>query len=338
MTRRMHITVATLPVIVATLWIATGAVFTQEPSSSPPQAETSTESWNFPQTVDGQPDIQGMWVPGDLGRPLETPAPSPATRSAAPRGDGPPIINIWHDVTRTRDRTAIIVDPSDGTIPWQPWAVEAKQYISAHQGKGMDPVDPLFLDPVSKCLPYGVPRINSPSAYSGYQFLQRPGMVVIHYEQGHQYRIIRLDERPHVGEKHPTVEWQFTRTLGGQHTRCRRYEFQRQDLGVWPFVIAGLGAIHQSGADRGRALRLYRPRHDSLRGDDDGSEPVFAAVDHLHQGVRQGSRGSPLVRVRVLRGQPRHRPHNVRESKGHRNQKNDRTPRIEEMRTSRNRF
>ena len=200
MTRRMHITVATLSAIVATLWIATGSVFTQEPSSSPPQAETSTESWNVPRTADGQPDIQGMWVPGDLGRPLETPPPRPATRSAAPRGDGPPVINIWHDVTRTRDETAIIVDPSDGTIPWQAWAVKAKQYISGHQGKGMDPLDPLFLDPVSKCLPYGVPRINSPNAYSGYQFLQRPGMVVIHYEQGHQYRIIRLDERPHVGE------------------------------------------------------------------------------------------------------------------------------------------
>ena len=93
----------------------------------------------------------------------------------------------------------IIVDPPDGKIPWLPWAVKAKQYISAHQGTaGL--VDPLFLDPVSKCLPYGVPRINSPNPYSGYQFLQRPGMVVIHYEQGHQYRIIRLDGQPHVGE------------------------------------------------------------------------------------------------------------------------------------------
>ncbi len=51
MTRRLHITVASLSAIVATLWIATGSVFAQEPSSSPPQAETSTESWNFPKTA-----------------------------------------------------------------------------------------------------------------------------------------------------------------------------------------------------------------------------------------------------------------------------------------------
>ena len=199
MTRRMHMIIATLTAIVATLWLPTGSVFTQEPSESPSPAEIG-QPWSFPQTADGQPDIQGMWIASDWGRPLETPAPRPATRPAAPRGDGPPIIDPWHDVTMTHDGTAIIVDPPDGTIPWQPWAVKAKQYISAHQGKGRDPVDPLFLDPVSKCLPYGVPRINSPNSYSGYQFLQRPGMVVIHYEQGHQYRIIRLDEQSHVGE------------------------------------------------------------------------------------------------------------------------------------------
>ena len=207
MTRQMHILVAALAATVATLWLPTGSVFTQEPSS-PPEAATGSEPWDFPQTADGQPDIQGMWIPADWGRPLETPMPPPEPQTApsaepsTPRkySGGPPNEAGWSDVPWGSDSTAIIVDPPDGKIPWLPWAVEAKTYVSAHQGNGPEPVDPLFLDPVSKCLPYGVPRISSPNPYSGYQFLQRPGMVVIHYEQGHQYRIIRLDGRPHVGK------------------------------------------------------------------------------------------------------------------------------------------
>lgn len=199
MIRRMSILIATFLPAVATLWPAADSVFTQERQVSPATAQTGTRQWSFPRTADGQPDIQGMWIAADWGRPLETPAPAPATRSATPRGGGPPNEEGWSDVKMTRDRTSIIVDPPDGKIPWLPWAVKAKQYISAHQGTS-GPVDPLFLDPASKCLPYGVPRINSPNPYSGYQILQRPGMVAIYYEQGHQYRIIRLGGQPHIGK------------------------------------------------------------------------------------------------------------------------------------------
>ena len=207
MSRPLHILIATLPAIVAAVWLATGSVFTQEPPASASGATVDAEPWSFPKTADGQPDIQGMWIASDWGRPLETPAPAPSpppARSAEPStpvqySGGPPSEAGWSDVQWGTDTRPIIVDPPDGKIPWLPWAVKAKEYVSAHQGTN-GPVDPLFLDPVSKCLPYGVPRISSPNPYSGYQFLQRPGMVVIHYEQGHQYRIIRLDGRPHVGK------------------------------------------------------------------------------------------------------------------------------------------
>lgn len=197
---RMPGLAATFVVTIATLWLATGPVSTQEGPASAPKVKPATNTWAPPRTADGQPDVQGMWIAGDWGRPLETPAPEAARDAArAPRGGGPPSEEGWSDVKTTRDRTPIIVDPPDGKIPWLPWAVKAKEYISAHQGTS-GPADPLFLDPVSKCLPYGVPRINSPNPYSGYQFLQRPGLVAIYYEQGHQYRIIPLDGRPHVGK------------------------------------------------------------------------------------------------------------------------------------------
>ena len=186
---------ATALAAAAILWLATGSVSTQPPSS-PASGTLESEPWEAPRTADGQPDIQGMWISDDWGRPLETPTAErpPPQRS----GGGPPSEAAWSDVELTSDRTSIIVDPPDGNIPWLPWAASARDYVVAHQGNS-GAVDPLFLDPVSKCLPYGVPRINSPNPYSGYQILQRPGMVVIVYEQGHQYRIIRLDGRPHVG-------------------------------------------------------------------------------------------------------------------------------------------
>ena len=208
MRRRMKVPLDTLAMsaaIGATLWLLAVSVFTQEMSELPVKSELA-QPWDFPQTVDGQPDIQGMWIAADWGRPLEAPAPKAKPPSAAESSTtrkysgGPPNEPGWSDVPWGTDSTPIIVDPPDARIPWLPWAVKAKTYVSAHQGNGPEPVDPLFLDPVSKCLPYGVPRISSPNPYSGYQFLQREGMVVIHYEQGHQYRIIRLDGRPHVGK------------------------------------------------------------------------------------------------------------------------------------------
>ena len=46
------------------------------------------------------------------------------------------------------------------------------------------------------CLAPGVPRITVPQVVVGYQIFQKPGYVVIFYEQSHLYRTIPLDNRP----------------------------------------------------------------------------------------------------------------------------------------------
>src|SRR5258708_7699532 len=77
MTRR---TLGLLTALVATAaahWVSTSSVSTQERPTSAPAANTAAQTWSLPRTPDGQPDIQGMWNPGDWGRPLETPAPEP---------------------------------------------------------------------------------------------------------------------------------------------------------------------------------------------------------------------------------------------------------------------
>lgn len=81
----------------------------------------------------------------------------------------------------------VVVDPADGKIPYQPWAMEKKKDLMEHH---------LFEDPQAHCYLSGVPRqMYTPF---GFQILQPAGYVVLLYEAFHSYRIIPLDSRPHI--------------------------------------------------------------------------------------------------------------------------------------------
>jgi len=147
-----------------------------------------------PRTPDGQPDMQGMWLPGGEGLPMErasivapapaaggdgAPAPAGGGRGGGGRGGAGP-------------RPTMIVDPPDGKVPFQPWALARRAEIIDNQDKFE------FVDPRVRCLPAGVPRVNLPIVFNTYQILQTPGHVVFLYEWSHLYRDIPLDGRPHV--------------------------------------------------------------------------------------------------------------------------------------------
>ena len=160
------------------------------------EASASTKSWTPPRTPDGQPDLQGMWLPPPGGQ-METatgapwrPGPNLGAfdfgAAAAARAERPA-------APTQRERKPMVVDPPDGIIPLQPWAAAKREEIIKHQ---YDKVE--YLDPRVRCLPSGVPRVNLPVNYNTYQFLQKPGYVVLLYEWNHLYRIIPLDGRPHV--------------------------------------------------------------------------------------------------------------------------------------------
>ena len=81
----------------------------------------------------------------------------------------------------------VVVDPPDGSLPYQPWA-RAERIDRELPHRGYD-------DPTAHCFVAGVPRsMYTPSPY---QILQPPGYVVLLFERM-SWRIIPLDGRPHI--------------------------------------------------------------------------------------------------------------------------------------------
>ena len=83
---------------------------------------------------------------------------------------------------------AAIVDPPDGTLPILPWAAEqsdlnAVRYVHHNAA--------CFLAGVPNTMYHGGPR----------QILQTPDHLVILSYNAHAYRIVRLDDRPPLGER-----------------------------------------------------------------------------------------------------------------------------------------
>jgi len=165
--------------------VTTGEKSNQEASYVPPRTE-----W-------GDPDLRGHYLPGAsqaMERKTNTtwrqPEGSNRGQGAAfsrffePDPDAPP--------RPIRVNTPMVIDPPNGRIPFQPWAVEQRAEIMARQNELE------HLDPRVKCLPSALPRAHLPVGYNTYQILQIPGYVVMLYEWNHLYRYIPLDGRPHV--------------------------------------------------------------------------------------------------------------------------------------------
>ena len=151
-----------------------------------------------PRTPDGQPDMQGMWLPGGTDLRMERASggeqPPTADQNAAP-GQGGGGRGAGGRGGGAGQRPTMIVDPADGKVPFQPWALARRAEIIDKQDKFE------FVDPRVRCLPAGVPRVNLPIVFNTYQILQIPGHVVFLYEWSHLYRDIPLDGRPHVDPK-----------------------------------------------------------------------------------------------------------------------------------------
>ena len=151
---------------------------------------------------DGQPDIQGIYIsPHGMRIERWTDAEREAWTELMEtvRGPNPGAYDReWSEGglrEENRDRDAVaVVDPPDGRIPWQPWALAKKTYIRNNPYERQS-----FLDTRVRCLPAGTPRGTFASGYNGWQVLQPPGHVVILYEHNHLHRVIPVDGSPHPG-------------------------------------------------------------------------------------------------------------------------------------------
>jgi hypothetical protein len=105
-------------------------------------------------------------------------------------GTATQIIEDHEDGPLLRGGKTIVVDPPDGKIPYQPWALAERD---SRRRPEMN-----YHDPDTHCFPAGVPRITydmQPTTL----IMQPPGYVVMLYEQPtHIFRTIPLDGRPHL--------------------------------------------------------------------------------------------------------------------------------------------
>ena len=130
-------------------------------------SDARAQSYSPPHTPSGEPDLQGIWQ----------------VRNTANS-------DIQHHVGsyKTPAGLGVVVDPADGSIPYQPWAMEKKKQNFA---------DRATADPVEKCFLAGVPRtMYLPFPF---QILQTPEEVMILSEYVHTVRWIplkKLDRYP----------------------------------------------------------------------------------------------------------------------------------------------
>jgi hypothetical protein len=148
-------------------------------------SQQAAKPWNPPRTPDGQPDLQGSWVrntgPGSPSHSLE-------------EGSEPLAFTIQGRDPKTA-RMNVVVDPTDGKIPYQPWAAAKRQ---EHLVNLFTPTRREHVDPDDRCLLNGAPR----QMYGGgFQLVQIPGYVLFLFENSHAYRIVPMDKRPHLGER-----------------------------------------------------------------------------------------------------------------------------------------
>ncbi len=206
---------------VAAVTLVTGVLSLAASSSVMAQSSPAPDDWSVPRTGWGVPDLQGIWTNATL-TPIERPdvlvgktvltaeeAAELETRSARRReasdrfilGEVGAYNQFWMDggknVTDDR-RTSLIVDPPDGKIPWGP--AGRRRYDLDSTKYGVGPFDSWEdADTGERCLTDGLPLVPLQGYNMNYHILQSPGWVAVLNEMFHEYRLIPIDGRAHVG-------------------------------------------------------------------------------------------------------------------------------------------
>jgi hypothetical protein len=136
-------------------------------TSRPPSPQIPAA--NLHRTSDGKPDLNGFYVPDAGGANYGLEKRGVSAGNLTPTGRG------------------VIVDPPDGILPMQPWAVKEREDRNRPE-RGYD-------DPTAHCFPAGVPR--SMYVPTSFQIVQTPDYLVVLHERI-AWRIIALNGRAHL--------------------------------------------------------------------------------------------------------------------------------------------
>jgi len=136
---------------------------------------------NLRRTPDGKPDIQGFYESKARG------ANQGLERRARGGGRGGAPASGAAATPPAAAPAALIVDPPDGKLPMQPWAVEERVSRNLAE-RGYD-------DPTAHCFPAGFPR--SMYVPEGLEIIQTPDYLLFLFERV-SWRIVPLDGRPHL--------------------------------------------------------------------------------------------------------------------------------------------
>jgi hypothetical protein len=127
-------------------------------------------------------------IPRGADGNLDLAAPAPRTPDGKPDLSG-----VWQAEGQEffRDLASGL---KPGEVTMQPWASALeKERVAREHGE----------DPLARCLPHGVPRINTNGLFP-FKIIQTPKLVVILYEQLNLFRQIFLDGRRLVNNPNPT--------------------------------------------------------------------------------------------------------------------------------------
>jgi len=142
---------------------------------------SASKPWPPQKLPDGQPDVQGIWAAVNAGSTSLT-NPISGGEDFDRRVSGADI-----------KRPSRVIDPPDGSIPYQPWAAaRQKQQESDYER----PTRPEHIDTQHRCLLSGIPRLYT--IVPSFRIIQVPGSIVFVWDEYHAYRVIPLDGRPHI--------------------------------------------------------------------------------------------------------------------------------------------
>jgi hypothetical protein len=186
------------------LWVLVGLL------SGYPGILTTAYADDSPSTAWGDPDLQGIWTTA-TATPLERPEQysdrsfltesEDAEQGAAVlepfQGGGR---EAWFDLglkPLPGRPASMIVEPSDGRIPWKADAKAKSDRDQAHTGVG--PYHSyLDMDTGERCISDGVTMWPQHPYNNNFQIFQTRDHIAILQEMYHEYRIIPLDGQPHI--------------------------------------------------------------------------------------------------------------------------------------------